>query len=213
MRKEDIKQVNTIDREAFPTQWPPPDYSRELQNPLSSLIVVCDDSQKTEEPETDIPRESGSVSRIKRWWQRNGFFREKPSPSSGQPIIGFASMWVMADEAHITNIAVRQSCQRQGIGELLLTSIIDLAAELKADIVTLEVRVSNLTAQNLYSKYGLMQVGLRRGYYTDNREDALLMSTSRITSAPFRAQLQQLKQAHARRHGERFKSLTGSTSA
>jgi ribosomal-protein-alanine N-acetyltransferase len=215
MRKEDITQVNAIDREVFPTQWPPPDYRRELQNPLSRLIVVCDDSHKMEEPEIDIPQGdvSGPMSRIKRWWQRNGFFREKPPPSSGQSIIGFASMWMMVDEAHITNIAVRRSYQRQGIGELLLISIIDLAAEFKASIITLEVRVSNLSAQNLYNKYGLVQVGLRRAYYTDNREDALLMSTSGITSAPFQAQLQQLKGAHTLKYGERFKSLTGSTSA
>ena len=213
MHKEDIKQVNTIDREAFPTQWPPPDYRRELQNPLSSLIVICGDSQEAEEPETDISQDSGNASRIRRWWQRNGPFREKPPPSSPDSIIGFASMWVMADEAHITNIAVRQSYRRQGLGELLLTSIIDLAGDLKANIVTLEVRVSNLPAQNLYSKYGLVQVGLRRGYYTDNREDALLMSTSRITSAPFRTQLQHLKRVHAQRYGLRFKSLSGSTSS
>ncbi|NIM05281.1 MAG: ribosomal protein S18-alanine N-acetyltransferase [Armatimonadetes bacterium] len=214
MRKEDIKQVNAIDREAFPTQWPPPDYRRELQNPLSRLIVVCADSLKTEEPEIDIPRQDVSrpMSRIKRWWRR-GFRGEKPPQSSSQPVIGFASMWVMADEAHITNIAVRQNCQRQGIGEMLLMSIIDLAAELQANIVTLEVRVSNLPAQQLYTKYGFVQTGLRRGYYTDNREDALLMSTSSITSAPFQAQLQQLKSAHARKYGERIESLTGSVPA
>jgi len=208
MCKGDTRQVNEIDREAFPTQWPPPDYRRELQNPLARLIVVCDDRHQAEEPESDTPQEdvSGLMSRIKRWWQQNGFFREKPPESSGQPIIGFASMWVMADEAHITNIAVRRDYQRQGIGELLLISVLDLAAELKANIVTLEVRVSNLPAQRLYNKYGFVDVGLRHGYYTDNREDALLMSTGSITSALFRAQLQQLKRAHARKYGEIVKS-------
>jgi ribosomal-protein-alanine N-acetyltransferase len=125
---------------------------------------------------------------------------------NGQLVVGFASIWVMADEAHITNIAVRKDYQRQGIGELLIISIINLAAELNADIVTLEVRVSNLPAQGLYNKYGFMEVGLRHGYYTDNHEDAMLMSTSSISSTPFRAQLQQLKQAHARKYGARIKS-------
>ena len=214
MCKEDVSQVNEIDREAFPTQWPLPDYRRELHNPLAQLIVACDDSHKAETPEIEPPREeaSGLMSKLKYWWRQNGFLREKPPQSSGQCIIGFASMWVMADEAHITNIAVRRGYQRQGIGEMLLMSIIDMASQLKANIVTLEVRMSNFTAQNLYHKYGFVRVGLRCGYYTDNREDALLMSTGNITSAPFQAQLQQLKRAHARKYGQRFKPLTVSPS-
>jgi len=210
MRKEDIRQVNEIDREAFPTQWPPPDYRRELQNPLARLIVVCGDNHQAEAPGKDRPRENetGLMSRIKRWWRQKGFFRKESPQPSEQFVIGFASMWVMADEAHITNIAVRSSYQRQGIGELLLISIIKLAAEVKADIVTLEVRVSNLPAQRLYQKYGFVEVGLRHGYYTDNREDALLMSAGSITSAPFQAQLQQLKRAHARKYGEEVKPLS-----
>ena len=214
MRKEDVPQVNKIDREAFPTQWPPPDYRRELQNPLARLLVACEDRPETDEPEMETSREdiSGLASRLKRWWRQNRFFGSEPPQSGGHCIIGFTSMWVMADEAHITNIAVRQSYQRQGIGELLLISIIDLAIELKASIVTLEVRVSNLTAQSLYQKYGFAQVGLRRNYYTDNREDALLMSTESITSAPFKAHFQQLKRDHAQKYGEKIKFPTGSMS-
>ena len=214
MRKEDIPQVNKIDREAFSTQWPPPDYRRELQNPLARLLVACEDSPDTDEPEMEIPREDVSclASRLKRWWRQNRFFGSEPPQSNEHCIIGFTSMWVMADEAHITNIAVRQSHQRQGIGELLLMSIIDLAIELKASIVTLEVRVSNLTAQSLYQKYGFAQVGLRHNYYTDNREDALLMSTESIASVPFQAHLQQLKRDHAQKYGKKIKSPTDSMS-
>jgi len=211
MCKEDVAQVNKIDREAFPTQWPPPDYRRELQNPLARLLVVCDDSHQAEEPEIDTLQEdtSGLMSGIKRWWRQKGFFRGKSPQSGEQHIIGFASMWVMADEAHITNVAVRSSYQRQGIGEMLLISIINLATELNASIVTLEVRVSNLPAQNLYHKYGFIQMGVRRGYYTDNREDALLMSTESITSAPFQTQLQQLKCDHTKKYGESIRPLNG----
>jgi len=214
MRKEDIPQVNKIDREAFSTQWPPPDYRRELQNPLARLLVACEDSPDTDEPEMEIPREDVFclASRLKRWWRQNRFFGSEPPQSNEHCIIGFTSMWIMADEAHITNIAVRQSHQRQGIGELLLMSIIDLAIELKASIVTLEVRVSNLTAQSLYQKYGFAQVGLRHNYYTDNREDALLMSTESIASVPFQAHLQQLKRDHAQKYGKKIKSPTDSMS-
>ena len=215
MCKGDVPQVNKIDREAFPTQWPLPDYRHELNNPLARLIVACDGSHEPEASETEPPREGvpSLMSRLKYWWRQNKLFQGKSPQPNGECIIGFSSIWVMSDEAHITNIAVRQSWQRQGVGEMLLMSIIELAAQLKANIVTLEVRVSNLPAQNLYHKYGFVQVGLRRGYYTDNREDALLMSTGNITSAPFQAQLQQLKRAHARKYGQRFKYLTVSPSA
>jgi len=199
MRKEDIAQVNEIDREAFPTQWPPPDYRRELQNPLARLIVVGDEGKTVAEPEVKAPSEkgfSGLASMVRRLLNRERFFGEKAS-SGNQYILGFAGMWVMADEAHITNIAVRKQYQRQGIGERLLISIIDFATKLKADFITLEVRASNTVAQSLYQKYGFTQVGVRPGYYTDNREDALLMSSESITSAPFQARFQQLKRAHA----------------
>ncbi|MFC1916376.1 ribosomal protein S18-alanine N-acetyltransferase [Chloroflexota bacterium] len=200
MRKEDLAQVKEIDREAFPTQWPPPDYRRELQNPLSRLIVVCNTAKTIAEPEVKVTPEkdlSGLASKVRRFFS----FGNKLPPSPEQYILGFASTWVMADEAHLTNIAVRKQYQRQGIGELLLISIIDLAAELKADFVTLEVRVSNTTAQQLYHKYGFTQVGIRPAYYTDNRENALLMSSESITTTPFQARLQQLKQAHAQKYG------------
>ena len=80
-------------------------------------------------------------------------------------------------------------------------AIIDQATKLNARIVTLEVRVSNTAAQNLYSKYGFTQVGVRRGYYTDNKEDAILMSTENLASPAFQACLEQLKQAHSRNWG------------
>jgi ribosomal-protein-alanine N-acetyltransferase len=105
----------------------------------------------------------------------------------------------MADEAHITNVAVRKILRRQGIGELLLIALVELAAKLDARIITLEVRASNITAQSLYSKYGFTQVGLRRSYYTDDKEDGVIMSTPDISSATFQARLRQLKQAHFKR--------------
>jgi ribosomal-protein-alanine N-acetyltransferase len=114
-------------------------------------------------------------------------------------IVGLAGFWIMAGEAHITSIAVRLAYQRRGIGEQLFIFLIDLAQKLNARILTLEVRASNVAAQNLYSKYGFAGVGLRRGYYSDNREDAILMSTEEITSASFQARFQKLKQAHSRK--------------
>ncbi|MFC1957614.1 ribosomal-protein-alanine N-acetyltransferase, partial [Chloroflexota bacterium] len=80
----------------------------------------------------------------------------------------------------------------------------DLATKLKANIVTLEVRASNTAAQSLYTKYGFTQAGVRRGYYIDNREDGLIMSTQNITSTAFQAQFQQLKKINLQKCGAPF---------
>ena len=204
MHKGDIAQVTEIDREAFPTLWPPANYGRELQNRLGRYIVACDEEETVEEPEVEASLEkgiSGLASKVRRLFNHNRFLSNEPPSSGRQYIKGFAGLWIMADEAHITNIAVRGIHRRQGIGELLLILVIALVMELNARIITLEVRASNTAAQNLYHKYGFAQVGLRRGYYTDNGEDAVIMSTENITSAPFQAQLQRLKQAHCKRWG------------
>ncbi len=209
MCKEDIDQVSAIDREAFPTQWPP-NFQHELRNRLAHYIVACDEEQTVDEPEAKASSEKDSAGLASRWrrlFSRHRLFSNKQPPPSGHYIIGFTGFWVMADEAHIINIAVREAYRRQGMGELLLISVIDLATEQKARIITLEVRVSNTVAQSLYAKYGFTEVGVRKGYYidrgyhTDDREDGLLMSTQDITSAAFQAHLQQLKQVHSRRLG------------
>jgi len=204
MRKEDIPQVTEIDREAFPTLWPPANYRRELENRLARYIVACDEEERVEEPEMEATPQkgfSGLVSRLRQLFNHDRLFGNEPSSSGRQYIFGFAGFWIMAGEAHITNIAVQEKHRRHGIGGLLLISLIDLATELDARLITLEVRASNTAAQSLYSEYGFTQVGLRRGYYTDNREDGVLMSLEDITSARFRANLQQLKQAHCQKWG------------
>jgi len=199
MRREDVTQVDEIDHEAFSTQWPPTNYHRELQNKLARYIVVGDENRTVKAP--PVGGISELASRVGWLFRHRRFSGRGLSPRETQYIIGFAGIWALSDEAHLTNIAVRNSHRRQGIGERLLISIIELAAELNANIVTLEVRVSNIPAQKLYYKYGFNQVGLRHGYYTDNREDGLVMSTESITSASFLACFQLLKRAYAVRYG------------
>lgn len=193
MQLEDVRQVSEIDREAFSTQWPPPNYKRELQSNLSHYLVAIDDARIEIEAEPPAAASSaliGVVVRIRRWF--GGFRTPVPRPEN-EFIIGFAGLWMIADEAHITSIAVREKYRGQRVGELLLVALTELAIELKAHTVTLEVRVSNTVAQSLYTKYGFTQVGRRRGYYTDNREDAVLMSTPDITSAVFQERFMRLK--------------------
>ena len=202
MCKEDIAQVTEIDRESFPTLWPPANYKRELENRLAHYIVACDTEAMVEEPESEVASGegvSGLMAKVRRLFNYKRFFGDELSLSSKGHIIGFAGFWVMADEAHLINIAVRESGRRRGIGELLLISVVDLAVELDASIITLEVRASNTAAQNLYRKYGFTQVGLRRGYYISEREDGVLMSTENIKSDSFQAHFQQLKQAYVNR--------------
>ena len=200
MRREDVAQVIKIDREAFPTIWPPPNYQRELNNRLAHYIVTCDSERTAEVPEAKAAPENGFLrllAKVAQLFSHDRFFGEGPPPSGSEYVVGFAGIWVMADEAHVTNIAVRKRYQCQGIGELLLIHITELARGLKADIMTLEVRVSNTVAQSLYQKYGYTRVGVRRAYYTDNREDGVLMSTENINSEAYQAFFQRLKQAHA----------------
>jgi [ribosomal protein S18]-alanine N-acetyltransferase len=201
MNRGDISQVNEIDREAFPTLWPPANYRREMENRLAHYIVAVDDKMVRELPTGETsPR---ALPALSAWWKRtfHPVGRDKPPLAPEQYIYGFAGFWIMANEAHITNVAVRERHRREGIGELMLISLIDLTTELKTHFVTLEVRASNIGAQNLYTKYGFVQVGVRRGYYTDNREDALLMSVEDTTTSSFQNKLQQLKLAHFNRWG------------
>ena len=204
MRREDIAQVSDIDREAFPTLWPPANYHRELQNRLAHYIVACDEEKTVDEPEVKPPPEksfSRLISQVRQLFNHDRFFANEPPPSGKEYIAGFVGFWIMVGEAHITNIAVRVPYRRQGIGELLLISAIDKATELNAHIITLEVRASNTPAQSLYQKCGFTQVGLRRGYYSDDKEDGILMSTENITSAQFQTHLNRMKQAHSKRWG------------
>lgn len=90
-------------------------------------------------------------------------------------VVGFGGMWVIIDEGHITNIAVHPEYRRLGIGSMLLEALIDICKLEGCLAMTLEVRKSNFKAQSLYSKYGFLQEGIRKGYYENNKEDAIIM--------------------------------------
>jgi ribosomal-protein-alanine N-acetyltransferase len=108
-------------------------------------------------------------------------------------IVGYGGMWLMVDEAHITTFAIHPGWRRQRIGERLLLAFLDLARDRHAREATLEVRLSNLPARRLYEKYGFRPVGLRPRYYTDNNEDALIMTTEPLSDARFRDRIERLR--------------------
>ena len=114
---------------------------------------------------------------------------------AGDEIVGFAGLWVMVDEAHVTTFAVHPRWRRRGVGERLLLALLDLAVSRRAREATLEVRLSNMPARRLYEKYGFRPVGIRPRYYSDNGEDALIMTTEPLDSAGVRDRLASLRAA------------------
>jgi ribosomal-protein-alanine N-acetyltransferase len=90
-------------------------------------------------------------------------------------IVGFAGTWIILDEAHITNIAVHPEYRGCSIGSRLMEALLAVAKLEGATSSTLEVRASNMVAQNLYKKYGFVTEGSRKHYYEDNKEDAIIM--------------------------------------
>src|SRR2546426_10874292 len=111
----------------------------------------------------------------------------------GDRIVGYAGLWLMVDEAHITTFAVHPDLRRRRIGERMLIRVFEMAAALSAEWLTLEVRASNLAAQKLYEQYGFRRRGGRRRYYSDNNEDALIMWTERLRDRAVRDRVQKLK--------------------
>jgi ribosomal-protein-alanine N-acetyltransferase len=208
MRKQDIAQVTVIDHEAFPTEWPPTNFPRELENKLAYYIIAYEntDAKQASTPKS-VGKETapGLFSRILRIFSR----REPPveDPPEEVNILGFAGMWIMADEAHVTSIASDKEHRHQGIGEVLLISLIELAIKKQARIVTLEARVSNQAAQNLYYKFGFDKLGVRKAYYLDNKEDAVIMSTEYIGSPSFREKFTKVKEAHRKKSGDFINEL------
>ena len=110
-------------------------------------------------------------------------------------IVAYGGIWLMVDEAHITTFAVHPAWRRQGIGERLLLALLDVAIDRRAREATLEVRLSNLAARRLYEKYGFRPAGLRPRYYSDDGEDALIMTTEPLDGPAMRGRLARLREA------------------
>ena len=108
----------------------------------------------------------------------------------------------MAGEAHIVSVAVRETYKRKGLGELLVIGSVEMAMRRDCQVVTLEARVSNEPAIALYRKYGFNEVGLRRRYYSDNGEDAIIMTTDKLTSDEYSSLFDYRLNAFDQRYGE-----------
>ena len=96
-------------------------------------------------------------------------------PFQEPKVVGYAGMWHIVNEGHITNVAVHGRHRRKGIAAMLLCRLVDIAKQHEMIGLTLEVRVSNHAAQALYEQFGFVSEGLRKGYYADTGEDAIVM--------------------------------------
>jgi ribosomal-protein-alanine N-acetyltransferase len=194
MTMSDVPRVVEIERLAYPSTWPPSAYRKELQENRWAHYIVLRDQHITQErapaPQQEEKPRKNRLFPLSLLPGRPVITAPTPDLAS---IIGFAGLWLMVDEAHITTIAMHPDYRRLGLGEFLLVSLIDIAYDIGAKWVTLEVRVSNYTAQNLYRKYGFREAGLRHRYYSDNQEDALIMWTDEINSPAYKQRFLELK--------------------
>ena len=186
----DIPQVSEIENDAFATTWPPTTFRRELDNKLARYIVVTD---RAESPPGPPGRHT-----LKRSFVDVLLGRPSPEPSTDH-VVGYLGLWLIVDQAHIVSIAVREGYRGRGIGNLLMVEAIDMALTSGADSITLEVRASNDLAQGLYEKFGFLKVGVRRKYYSDNREDAVVMTTPPMNGGHFIERFDALKRETERR--------------
>ncbi|HVC32193.1 MAG TPA: ribosomal protein S18-alanine N-acetyltransferase [Chloroflexota bacterium] len=182
MQYEDIDAVGEVERECFSTPWPSSAYRRELRdNRMGRYIVLAEVVEDERSPgrshQEPVPGEPvGGVRRAVGQFLRP-FGRPVPAPTAitKERVVGFAGMWLMLDEAHVTTIGVKRDLRGLGLGELLFATLLEIAMNMGARRATLEVRASNYSAQALYRKYGFHEEGTRRRYYSDNNEDALIM--------------------------------------
>lgn len=192
MTVADIPQVTAIERASFPTSWPQAAYKREIeQNNLARYIVVVEREASPAAPGPAADAKPGRwLSRLKRLLLTPP---PPPSPPPEKRIVGFLGLWFMVDEAHIVTVASHPELRRRGIGEMLVAEALDIARDRGEIAVTLECRVSNTGAQALYEKYGFARAGIRKRYYTDNGEDAVIMTTPSLADPAYRDHLEEMR--------------------
>ena len=198
MAEADIDEVSRVEAECFANPWPISAYQRELKRPEQNYYIVLRD-----EPDIDGVEPAASSNGDSDWSapfrsrrpRRFGFwpFGRRDSSTAKAAIIGFAGMWNMLDESHITTIGVTPNWRGRGLGEVLFVTLLEEARRRDVTWVTLEVRVTNVAAQNLYRKYGFTIQGRRPRYYSDNNEDAFIMWSESLKEHDYLKRIQHLK--------------------
>lgn len=195
MIEDDVDEVGGVERRCFTNPWPLSAYRRELKNPAQNVYIVLRDdpdaSEEVGEQEVDLIRVRPGSRRSRRsiFWQLG----RRAAKDTPPPIIGFAGMWSLYDEAHVTTIGVVPDYRGRGLGELLFLAMIDEAMRRGVTWLTLEVRVSNASAQALYAKYGFTVQGRRPRYYSDNNEDAFVMWSESLKKPEYVSKIESLR--------------------
>lgn len=210
MTTADIDQVMEIEREAFAPLFMGTALKRDVNNKYARYLVAFQHDVEEACPgafaDEDFLAPVGGVDES--LWGRmvrgvRGMVGRQPSADTGpRDIAGYVGLWFQGNEAHITEIAVREELRGNGIGELLLIGSVRVALERGSAVLTLEARVSNFIAQRLYEKYGFKEAGIRKNYYSDNREDAVIMTTSPIHAVDYQQRFRQLQRAYLNRWGD-----------
>ncbi|HLZ08575.1 MAG TPA: ribosomal protein S18-alanine N-acetyltransferase [Chloroflexota bacterium] len=171
MGLDDIDAVSEVERECFATPWPSSAYRRELRdNRMGRYIVLAEvlpDTDSVSLPAENHNDPGNGVRRAVDQLLRPFGRVAAPVTPPSERIVGFAGMWLMLDEAHITTIGVIPALRGHGYGELLFATLLEIAMNVGARRATLEVRVSNQPAQSLYRKYGFRDEGVRRRYQSE----------------------------------------------
>lgn len=146
-------------------------------------------------------------------WHENAYATELTNPNAvylvarlDGRVVGYAGMWVIMDEGHITTIAVDPRHRGRKIGERLMHGMLEEAIHKGATRATLEVREHNVVAQNLYRKYGFRVAAVRKNYYTDNQENAVIMWADDIRTPAYMERLRELKRDLFREYDEHLRA-------
>ncbi len=148
MSHDDLEEVWEIERHSFSSPWSIPQFISELSNNISHIYTA-----KIEPAGTSSELVEGEVN-----------------------VVGYAVFWSVAGEAHFLKVTVHPKYCCQGIGGKLLNSSLERCKNAGMKVALLEVRASNATAQRFYGRFGFREAGVRKGYYPDNKEDAILMT-------------------------------------
>ncbi len=184
MTAVDVPEVALLEQVCFSLPWSARAFDHEVRhNPMAHFLVLRARSAGQEREPTC----------------RAALGAKRTASATPGVLVGYGGLWLIVDEGHICTLAVRPDWRGRGLGEMLLAGLIERATALGAAVATLEVRLSNQVAQSLYEKYGFARVGVRKGYYSDTHEDAIIMTTGILPSAAYQQRFQALKAALTQR--------------
>lgn len=186
MKNKDVQQCEILDRQIFFSDSSRTYFSKELKKNNTEYFIISMEEKKDKFFYICLKL----------------LFWLLPYCKTNFKIVGYIGLWYILEEAHIVSIGVDQGYRNCGLGEFLMIKAIDSAINKNSELVTLEVRISNHSAQKLYSKFGFNEVGIRKNYYLDDREDALIMTTDSILNSNYQEKFNKIYQTQLKIYKE-----------